>query len=577
MDHPINRNWQTIRFALELFSLHPRRTLIVFLSYVVAGMAEGLGIAALLPILSLASSVNVPEKEPSLLADLVTGLLGLFGLQPTLLALLTLLVVAISAKAILIYVANTQAGFANADVATTLRLRLIKGLIRAHWRLFVAQPVGALANGMALETDNTANAYSAACMTVSMGVQALVYGGTALLISWKVTAVALFAGALLILIFARFVGMVRRAGDRWAVAMSELSNKLVDGFTGFKALKAMAREKWLYVRLEHEVMEIRAAIRSWTRILQLRGALEEPAIAIFIAAGLFFYLRHEPVPFEALVLMVGLFYRGVSRLTMLQKHYGGVAQLEMFYRQLSAKIGAAEKSAEIVGGRDVPSRIGDIRFANVDFAYGDRAVLVDLNIEIKPRSLTVIYGPSGSGKSTLIDILLGLSKPQGGRVWIGGEPLDELNLADWRGKIGFVPQEILLFNDTLFNNVTLGDPSIGREAVEASLREAGAWDFVDKMPDGIATMVGERGSKLSGGQRQRIALARALVMRPELLILDEATSALDPETEAEIWAGLKEMTARHTVVAITHQPAVLHLADEVIDLAHKPIPVGSGR
>lgn len=255
---------------------------------------------------------------------------------------------------------------------------------------------------------------------------------------------------------------------------------------------------------------------------------------------------------------------------MLQKHYGGVAQLEMFYRQLSAKISAAEESAEVIGGRGLPSQIGNIRFANVDFRYGDRTVLKDLSIDIKPRSLTVIYGPSGSGKSTLIDILIGLRQPQGGQVWIGDEPLSELNLAEWRGKIGFVPQEILLFNDTLYNNITLGDPSIGREEVEAALREAGAWNFVERMPDGVNTVVGERGGMLSGGQRQRIALARALVMRPELLILDEATSALDPDTEAEIWAGLKEMTGRHTVVAITHQPAVLHLADKVIDLGTQP-------
>ncbi len=569
MSAPLANAGQTIGFALELFGQYPRRTAIVFGSYVVAGLAEGIGIAALLPILFHAGSgARVPGvHEPTALVRIATGVLDAFGVQPTLGALLVLLVAGISVKALLVYFAGTQAAYANADVSTTLRLRLIKSLVRARWRLFGRQPVGALATGIGLEADNTANAYSAACNTVSFAIQAAIYTGAALLVSWQVTLLAVGVGLLLVAVFAPFVGMVRAAGTRWAVAIAQLTQKLVDGFMGFKALKAMGRELQLYARLAHEVQAIRSAIRRWTRVLQLRTAIEEPALTAFVAVGIYLYLAYNPISFEALVLMVGLFYRSVSRLTLLQKHYGGVAQLESFYRQLMAKIEAAERDVEVMSGRPAPALDAPIRLERVGFAYGDRVVLAGADAAIAPRALTVIFGPSGAGKSTIADLLLGLIAPDSGRVTISGVPLAEIDLSTWRARIGFVPQEVLLFNDTLLFNVTLGDPDLSRADAEAALREAGAWEFVAALPSGIDSPVGERGAMLSGGQRQRIALARALVRRPDLLILDEATSALDPATEAAIWASLRDISRDHTILAITHQPTVLHLADEIYRLA----------
>ncbi len=233
---------------------------------------------------------------------------------------------------------------------------------------------------------------------------------------------------------------------------------------------------------------------------------------------------------------------------------------------LSEKIRAAEADAELTEGQPAPSLDAPIRFEAVTFAYDDRPVLDALSAVIRPNTLTVVFGPSGSGKSTFIDLLLGLAKPSGGRILVGDVPLNDIDLRSWRAQIGFVPQEVLLFNDTLLSNITLDDPALSRADVEASLKEAGAWSFVSALPRGLDTEVGERGSMLSGGQRQRIALARALVRRPSLLILDEATSALDPEIERAIWEELKVLTRRHTIVAVTHQPRVLGLADAVLGL-----------
>jgi ATP-binding cassette subfamily C protein len=140
-------------------------------------------------------------------------------------------------------------------------------------------------------------------------------------------------------------------------------------------------------------------------------------------------------------------------------------------------------------------------------------------------------------------------------------PLDEIDLRSWRRSVGYVPQELVLFHDSIYANVVLGDANIGEADVRRALALAGAWEFVQILPEGMWTGVGPHGAKLSGGQRQRIALARALVGSPRLLILDEATSALDPETERQICANVRKLAGQTTVLAITHRPALLQIAD----------------
>jgi ATP-binding cassette subfamily C protein len=151
-------------------------------------------------------------------------------------------------------------------------------------------------------------------------------------------------------------------------------------------------------------------------------------------------------------------------------------------------------------------------------------------------------------------------------VLVDGVPLMELDIHQWRCTIGYVPQEAVLLHDSILNNVSLGDPGISEADVISALREAGAWEFVEKLADGIQNIVGERGGKLSGGQRQRIMIARALVHRPRLLILDEATSALDPQSEAAICDTLRKLRGAHTILAISHQPALLEAAERAYRL-----------
>jgi ATP-binding cassette subfamily C protein len=172
-------------------------------------------------------------------------------------------------------------------------------------------------------------------------------------------------------------------------------------------------------------------------------------------------------------------------------------------------------------------------------------------------------GPSGAGKTTIADLIIGLLRPQLGQILIDNVPLEQIDLRQWRRMIGYVPQEAFLLHDTVLWNVTLGDPEVNEAAAEAALRAAGAWEFVAELPQQIHSSVAERGMALSGGQRQRIAIARALAHGPRLLILDEVTSSLDPQSEAAICRTLRELRGRLTILAISHQAALVEAADRI--------------
>jgi ATP-binding cassette subfamily C protein len=243
------------------------------------------------------------------------------------------------------------------------------------------------------------------------------------------------------------------------------------------------------------------------------------------------------------------------------EQYQKMVKFESGYLAVHQKIKEAEKEKETEVGSLPPKLETAIRLDQVSFAYGEKAVLQNVSLTFQAGMITAIVGPSGSGKTTIVDLVIGLLQPNGGQIWLDDLPLTQIDLRQWRNLIGYVPQESWLLHDTVYNNVTFGDPELTENDAIEALQAAGAWEFVQAMPEGLKNTVGESGGKISGGQRQRIAIARALVHKPRLLILDEATTALDPENEMAICKTLGQLRGELTILAISHQPAVLEVAD----------------
>ena len=555
-----------MRLMIHLFQVYPLASFLMVLALFLSGLAEGLGLSAMLPMLKIALSSGdgaATPQPPGELEQTVLDVLGWLGVPPTLGALLLLIVAMATVKAILLLVAQRQVGYTAARVATDLRLEVLRNMMRSRWSFFLHQPAGKLTNALATEAQRASDAYLNGATALTFFIQAVVYGSVALAVSWQATLLSLVAGAAVIWVSHFLVRMTRRAGKRQTKLMGSLMAHLTDMLQSVKPLKAMAREGRTDDMLRGETNRLNKALRKQVLAGAALDAGQDLMFVALIAFGVYVAIGVLSMEFATVLILAVTLGRTFAFLGKVQKQYQKLAQSESAYWSLKETSARAAAEQEHLGGHAIPTLEQGITLGNVCFSYEGHAVLRGLDLDIPAHRITTLAGPSGSGKTTIIDLVIGLLRPEGGEMRIDGVPFETVDLRAWRRMVGYVPQETVLLHDTVLHNVTLGDPAISEAQAIAALEKAGAWDFVSALPDGLLTMVGERGGRLSGGQRQRIAIARALINAPRLLILDEATSALDPESEAAIIATLHALKANLTILAITHNEALAKAADVV--------------
>jgi ATP-binding cassette subfamily C protein len=555
-----------MRILIIFARRYPWQSLLMIVALLLSGVVEGLGLAALLPLLALASGEDVLGGKGAAIKRAMNGLLHYVGLTPSVGTLLVIIVVAIALKSLLITLANKRVGYMVARVTTDLRLALLRALLTTRWEYFVRQQVGKLASVFGGQANRASTAFLSGVRMGALCVQTIVSAVVALLVSWKATLAVLLGGTLILFTLRRLVRRARGAGRKQTEATNTLISRLTDSFLSIKPLKSMAREYLADAVLVRETKRVNRAVEKQIFAKEALRGFQEPCLTALLLLGLYMALVRWHMPISDLLILVLLLARVVGQLGKLQLQYQDMSSSEAAYWSVQSTLDEAKAERETTLGIQTPSFTRAIRVGGVTFAYGDSPVLRNASFSFPAGSFTAIVGPSGVGKTTVVDLVIGLLRPQQGEVYIDDLPLAEIDMKSWRRMIGYVPQETLLLHDSIFINVTLGDGGLSEEDVKRALRGAGAWSFVEEMPEGMHTTVGERGSKLSGGQRQRIAIARALVHRPKLLILDEATTALDPKTEAAICATLRELRGQLTILAISHQPAILEVADRAYRL-----------
>ena len=563
-----------MRLLFNLIKAYPWRTAIALTTILLAGIADGLSITALLPLLNIATQGHTAGAGPlpdsvdaggQLEAFIVNGL-GSIGLETTLGVLLTVIVITVIIKSLLLLAAETHVGFSAAHITTDLRLALLQSILATRWDYFLHQPIGKLANSMALEAKRSAQAYIFGITMLTFFIQSFIYAGIALAMSWQAT-LAVFGIALFILsISHRLVRMTKRAGKKQTLLSKSLLFRLTDTLQSVKPLKAMAREKLAGAILSTETSKLNRALQKQVISQAALGAIQTPLFAIVIALGIYLALDRWNMQFATVMVLVVLLSRVLATLGKVQKTYQKVVMHESAFWSIKRAIEKADAAREQSSGTQNATLVSGIRLEHVTFGYDDTRVLNDISLQIPAQSLTTIIGPSGTGKTTFIDLIIGLYQPNSGTVWLDDTPLPEINLEHWRQKLGYVPQEQILLHDSIMINITFGDPELTRADAEAALHAADAWEFVNAMPEGMDSSVGERGARLSGGQRQRIMIARALVHKPEVLILDEPTSALDPASEQLICNTLSNLGKDYTILAISHQSALAEVADQTYRL-----------
>lgn len=556
-----------MRTLYTYIMVFPQRSAFVLVALLIAGIAEGLSLTALLPLISIAVGESGGSGDSGI-GKFMEKALQDIGIDPTLDTILIIIVGGMFFKGLVLLLANRQVGYTVAHVATALRLDLIEALLASRWQYYLRQPVGSLANSIASEAYRAANGFEHSVNVLSLMVQVLVYAIVALFISWEATLASLIIGSFLLFVLNSLVSATRRAGTKQTHLLRDLLAYLSDVLSSVKSLKAMARDNVADAILREQTQQLEKATRREVMNREALNALQEPILAALTASGLYLALVVWELSLPEVMLMVFLLTRILGLLNKTQRRHQQLAAQESAYWALRKAAEGARAAAERATGTLQPTLQQGITLHHVRFNYDRKVIFRDLNIEIPVKTFTAVMGPSGAGKSTLLDLLCGLTEPQSGEVRIDGVSLHDINLRQWRHMIGYVSQDTILLHDTILNNILVGEPTLIADDAERALRQAGAWDFVSALPDGMLTVVGERGGLLSGGQRQRIAIARALAHSPSFLILDEPTSALDPESERTICETLQNLSKDLTIIAVSHQPAVINAADRVFMLSN---------
>jgi subfamily B ATP-binding cassette protein MsbA len=379
-----------------------------------------------------------------------------------------------------------------------------------------------------------------------------------------------------IIIFGRKVRKSARAVQEYNAA---LTNLMHESFTGSRVIKAY--------NLESTVIEqFQATTKNYVgQAMRVVRANEIPSqlMEFFGATGIalvFVYVQQMPKDrqpkasdFFTFILSIVMIYPPIKSFTRLhnQLHQARAAS-ERVFELLATKNSVPEPAAP----RMLHASNADLEIQNLDFHYGEKPVLRNINLTVKAGQLVALVGASGSGKTTLANLLLRFYDPAAGTIKIGGVDLREVSTRDLRNQIAVVAQENILFNDTVRRNIELGRLGATSDEIITAARHAYAYEFIMQKPEGFDTVIGEKGVSLSGGQRQRLAIARAVLKNAPILILDEATSALDTESERAVQSALDELMKGRTTICIAHRLSTVLHADRIVVLDQGRI-VESGR
>ena len=355
-------------------------------------------------------------------------------------------------------------------------------------------------------------------------------------------------------------------------ADSASNTRAIDSLLNYETVKYFSNEEFEAQRYDHELEQweqarrknrlslftlnagqafiIAAATTSMVWLAATQVSRGEMTIGDFVAVNSYMMILFLPLNF------LGFVYREIK---------GSMANIEKMFELLAVQ----PKVIDIANAAELRCKDGHIQFDGVSFDYrADRSILKDISFNVTAGSKVAVVGASGAGKSTLVKLLFRFYDTTAGSIKIDGQDISQVSQHSLRDAIGIVPQDTVLFNDTLFENVRYGRPQASDSEVEEAIRLAHLKDFIEELPQGRDTLVGERGLKLSGGERQRVAIARTLLKRPSILVFDEATSSLDSQSERAILNAINEISSNHTSLAIAHRLSTVVDADTIIVMDH---------
>jgi len=524
----------------------------------VSAVLDGAGLVLLIPIVDAVVSPGAGHLPTRAIFEM----LGVHGAMAQLAVLIGIFVAISLVRAIILYTRDMQLGVLQADFAQHERNRIIQSLAAAPWSRIAALSHARVTSLVSVEV-NRIGAGAQFMIQGSIAMVVLVVQGTlafllAPQLALTITAIFLVGGGAILLAQER----VRNLGAGLVDANHRMMGSASGFLGGLKAATAQNAQQGFADEFAATQRSVRNRQLEFLR-RQARGRQIFGIGSAVMAAAVVLTGYAAAVPPAVLITLVLIFARmsgpAMQIQQSVQNFFFGLPAFEAI-RKLEDELDASAEPAP----PPVAPPPGPIELRGASFLHPGGGGLRPADLTIEHGCFVGVTGPSGAGKTTLVELLTTLRDPQTGEMLVGGEPLDNARQAGWRGSLAYVPQEGFLFNDTVRRNLTWGTSDIEDARLWDALRLAGAEGIVARLPEGLESMVGERGIALSGGERQRLAIARALLRNPRLLVLDEAANAIDAAGEAALLERLAALDPRPTIVMISHRAESLIRCDRVI-------------
>lgn len=536
-----------------------RKTFLTILLWNIGvSVLSGVGIVMLIPLLNMLEigDNRLPDWFMTLGYPLQVGLL-LVGY-----------VLLVTVKTLLSRSLNIRENAFIEETGMALRKKLYTVLSGASWESLTAR-----------KDADVVNLFTSQCGQVSYGiaevihflasiVSAAVQLGIALMMSLPVTALVCVMGACMLAIFMPLRKKSREYGDEMIRLSREFYSELQNQLASVKEVRAYGVEREHAALFESISAAFKTARMKYVRQSSVPGVVYSLAAAVMIALMYLVCTLGLKVETDRLVVLVYVFARLWPVFSGFQGRIQSINSCVPAYEKLIEAMREMQPETDVAETDEDFSRWREIRFDNVHFAYrnSDEETLRGVSFSLERGEKLALLGRNGAGKTTAVNLLLGFLLPRSGAILVDGKPLESAYIRAWRTQVGYVPQDPLILNASVRENLTRFHPNATEDELIAALRKAMAWGFVSRLPDGLDTVLGDRGVRLSGGERQRIVLARVLLGRPSLIVLDEATSALDYESETAFHDAIASFGKDAAVVLIAHHGATIAMADSAVVL-----------
>lgn len=570
-ESPVKGSVGPVAFARILFGHFPWRSFLTLLLLAAEGLTEGIGLLLLIPLLALVG-LPVETGPPATFEETIRSVFTALGIPLSLGWVLLAFLLVMGIRALLRRWATVSTAALEGEFTLRLQQRLYEAVFSAGWISLVRERIPELTHALTIDVDRVGEAAGHLTRLFTLGAVSFVFVLVALVLAPGMTVVACFLGFVLLSVGGGWNRRVRESGEELTRAGQEVSASVQDFLGTLKTAKSYGAEERSVSEFRDRSGRLVEVILSANRTYAAAQAWLAFFSALLLCGLVYVAVQILALPAATLILLVFIFSRVVPRALSFQAGYHYLLNALPGYENVVRVTERCEAAVEVRVGdsESVPRKMARLQrgvlLEDVTFRYDPRSedpVIRDLSFLIPSNRTTALMGSSGAGKTTVADLVMGLLRPQEGRILVDDRPLELYLLPAWRRQIGYVPQDGALLPDTVRANLLWANPLAREEDMWSALEMAAADRFVQRLPRELDTVVGERGTLLSSGERQRLALAAALVRKPSLLLLDEATSALDAENEARILEALNGLQGETTILIISHRPSAVRDADVI--------------